>query len=149
MVRGPCQDIPSTSPEDRGRRLFSTDDTMPSLRPLACCEVETQKRLDPYRSVSSDRYKSSDFTLMYMLKTIFIRVACVRPHPLLYAYKGNVGGRLSFIHRRLCPDPTRTEFHQCQQFYPRLPLVSEREAVFSPATARIMTFITPGQQWRS
>lgn len=35
MVRGPCHDTPSTSPDDSGRRLFSLDDTMPSLRPLA------------------------------------------------------------------------------------------------------------------
>lgn len=118
MVRGPCQDIPSTSPEDRGRRLFSTDDTMPSLRPLACLRKKKRntKRLAPYCSVSSERYNCSNFTLKYISKTIFISVVCIRPHPLLFAYKGSMGGRLSFIHRRLCPDPTRTEFHQCQKF---------------------------------
>lgn len=35
IFRGPCHDMPSTSPDDSGRRLFSLDDTMPSVRPLA------------------------------------------------------------------------------------------------------------------
>lgn len=103
IVRGPCHDMPSTSPDDSGRRLFSLDDTMPSVRPLA------------YREKTEIMSRSTTLSLPFPLGTawtltklyhVSLKVhlkyhfesspsnLCVWLwiHPLLNAYKGSVSG---------------------------------------------------------
>lgn len=130
MVRGPCHDMPSTSPDDRGRRLFSLDDTMPSLRPLACREERKYKMFRsillsfslPLGSKHCQTFTMS--VLKYILRTIFrgLHWTCVcdcifiqRWTHIREVWVGGCG-RMWSIHWRLCPDPTRAEFHQCQRF---------------------------------
>lgn len=146
MVRGPCHDMPSTSPDDRGRRLFSLDDTMPSLRPLACWD---ERKYKMFRSIllsfslplGRKLSKLYHVCLKVHLKNHFQGSPlnlCVRLciHPSLNTYKGSVSGWMwaYVVHSlRTLPRSDQGRIPPMPEISLRLPL-SKGEALFSPTT---------------
>lgn len=154
MVLGPCHDTPSTSPDDSGRRLFSLDDTMPSLRPLACWEDGENVSMNNSLPLGPPQHRQS-FTMRVLKcvsRIIFRRLQwtclcdCGSPHSgrdFKEVYGGGCGCICS-IHSGL-PRSNQSWILSMPGISQRLPLC-RKETLFSPTTSTIITFINCSQQ---